>query len=308
MREWCWLRDQIRWKDDITLLACSYPQYSYDTLRALHEQLYQRQLTRNYYLLKKLGDEILRRYEQGETLVAISESMGLTPVMIARRVLELKLGVKRRKITRILRDPDLIVTGPDKEKEGEEDVDNDDNGDDDHDDGDNGNDNHENAGIERLREEIRQCVHVDEFSGPNVDRARSVLGLEYEHLLLDFVRNLRLEFETESDLRLRESFKTPDVLLRVPIAFCGRVVCWMDSKAKFADEYTLERDYTDSVSSYVGRFGPGMVIYWFGFIEDCDCAMVNDDGVLVVDHFPQQVDMLPGSQLPPLTDMHIFSP
>lgn len=262
MREWCHLCDQIRCKEDITTLAKSYPQWSYDTLRALFEQSSQRQLSRKFYLIKQHGNDFKNSYENGETLPEIAENFDLTPVMVARRVLELVLGADRRTVTRLLREPDLISES-------------------------------------RLREEVRYCVHIDDVCGPNCDRSRAVIGLEYEHRLLDHVRNLHLEFETENELRLRNSYKTPDVLLRVPVAFCQRVVCWIDSKAKFADEYSLNRDYTDSVSSYIGRFGPGMVIYWFGFIEDCPCPMLNDDGVFVVDHFPTSIQLLPGSQLPP---------
>lgn len=268
MQEWCRLREQIHSKDDITRLSKSDASYTYETLRALLEQLYQRYVLRNFHLIRQHGGEFVRRYRNGKSLISIAEWVGLSPVLVARRVLELTLRSDRRKITRFLRNPGEIT-----------DV--------------------------RLQNDVAQCIQVDDFNGPNVDRVRTVIGVEYEHLLLDYVGNLRLEFETENDLRKRESYKTPDVLLRVPVSFHNTVVCWIDSKAKFADEYTLNKDYSDSVSSYVGRFGPGMVIYWFGFISDCDCPMLHDHGVLVVDHFPKQVQFLPGSQIAQPTDVKV---
>jgi hypothetical protein len=33
-----------------------------------------------------------------------------------------------------------------------------------------------------------------------------------------------------------------------------------------------------------GRYGPGMVIYWFGFIEELDCH--RDEGILLYDNLP----------------------
>lgn len=268
MHEWCRLREEIQSKADLTRIAIANPHYSIDTLRALFEQLYNRHVSRNFYLVRQHGGEFVNQYRSGTSIVAISESIGLSPVIVARRIMELTLNIDRRKLNFFLRNPSEI---PDP----------------------------------HLATQVRVCVAVDDFNGPNVDRIRAAVGAEYELLLLDFVRNLRVEFETEDDLRLRHSYRTPDVLFRVPVSIQGHVVWWIDSKAKFADEYVLNKDYTDSVSSYVGRFGMGCVIYWFGFIEDCDCPMLNDSGVLVLDHFPNCVVVLPGAQMPSIGDMSI---
>lgn len=218
-------------------------------------------MAQNFYLLKTFGQQFITRFESGASLLDIAEWVNLSPTMIARRVLELRFGMSRKAITAALRNPERI-----------EDV--------------------------RLRNEVKLCVDCDEYAGPHMDRVRNVLGLEYEFRLMDELRTLRLQFESEQDLRDRGCYKTPDVLLRVPVAFCGKVVCWVDSKAKFGDEFSLAKDYNDSVRSYVGRFGPGMVVYWFGFIEDCPTPMLQDGGLLVVDRFPSDIQMLPGSCLP----------
>lgn len=268
MHEWCRLREEIRSKDDVTRIAIANPRYPYETLRALFEQLCTRHVSRNFYLVRQHGAGFVKRYRAGTSIVAISNSVGLSPVIVARRIMELTLNVDRSKLNYFLRNPSEI---PDA----------------------------------RLKSQVSICVQVDDLNGPNVDRIRAATGAEYEYLLLDFVRNLRVEFETEDDLRLRHSYRTPDILFRVPVSIQGRVVWWIDSKAKFADEYVLNKDYTDSVSSYVGRFGMGCVIYWFGFIEDCDCPMLNDSGVLILDHFPESVVVLPGAQLPSVEDLTI---
>lgn len=217
-------------------------------------------MARNFYLVKTNGQQIVERFKSGASLLDIADWINLSPTMIARRVMELQFGMNRRAITAALRNPERIAD-------------------------------------KRLQREVKLCVDCDEYAGPRMDRVRTVLGLEYEFRLMDELRVLRLQFESEQDLRDRGCFKTPDVLLRVPVAFCGKVVCWVDSKAKFGDEFTLAKDYNDSVSSYVGRFGPGMVIYWFGLVEDCLTPMLQDDGLLVVDNFPSNVQMLPGSCL-----------
>lgn len=35
------------------------------------------------------------------------------------------------------------------------------------------------------------------------------------------------------------------------------------------------------------RFGPGMVIYWFGFIDELDCN--RDQGIILCDGFPSNL-------------------
>lgn len=260
MEEWHALRAQLRCREDVSRLAKEQPQYGYETLLGIYTQLCQRQMISMFYLVKVHGNHFLQRYKDGQSLIDIADWINLSPLMVARKVLELHLAVQRKQITQMLQNPSLIQN-------------------------------------ERLRTEVQLCIDVDEHSGPRIDRTRDVIGLEYEQRLLDEVRNLGLEYESEEDLRKRECFKTPDVLLRVPVAFQGKVVCWIDSKAKFADEYTLTKDYNDSVASYVGRFGPGMVVYWFGVIEDCESPMIRDAGVLVVDDFPRAVETLPGTCL-----------
>lgn len=35
------------------------------------------------------------------------------------------------------------------------------------------------------------------------------------------------------------------------------------------------------------RFGPGMVIYWFGYIDEVDC--IRDRGIILKDDFPADI-------------------
>lgn len=44
--------------------------------------------------------------------------------------------------------------------------------------------------------------------------------------------------------------------------------------------------YISFFSSYWNRFGPGLVIYWFGFIDDLDS--VRERGIMVADSFPKE--------------------
>lgn len=48
----------------------------------------------------------------------------------------------------------------------------------------------------------------------------------------------------------------------------GRVVHWIDSKASFGDPFVHREQGLKQFQSYVNRYGPGLVIYWMGFVEE----------------------------------------
>jgi len=51
------------------------------------------------------------------------------------------------------------------------------------------------------------------------------------------------------------------------------MVHWIDSKATFGDDRTHNQQMEGQYATYLNRYGPGCVIYWFGFIADL--AAVN---------------------------------
>ncbi|PSN43164.1 Uncharacterized protein C0J52_09908 [Blattella germanica] len=108
------------------------------------------------------------------------------------------------------------------------------------------------------------------------------LGQEYELRLQRKVRDLNLAFRDEEHLRLHGYDKTPDIKLEIPIAVDGFVVNWIESKALFGDEEGHAAYFKDQYRSYWNRFGPGLVIYWFGYIETLErktekCIIIRDD-------------------------------
>ena len=119
-----------------------------------------------------------------------------------------------------------------------------------------------------LANDILECIQLDPINGPRHDKYRRSLGIEYELLLVKNLRTLHIPFETEDSLRLKGAAKTPDILLLSPIGVylngSWRVVCWIDSKALFGDENTHKSEVLPQAESYVHRYGPGLILYWFG--------------------------------------------
>ena len=111
-----------------------------------------------------------------------------------------------------------------------------------------------------------------------------------------------IPFETETDLRGRGTSRTPDILLSCPMGVLvpkadgtgkeWKIICWIDSKvrthgkriprlhslhllslidtsldycqAMFGDVSTHQTSVLPQAEAYVHRYGPGMVLYWFG--------------------------------------------
>ncbi len=51
------------------------------------------------------------------------------------------------------------------------------------------------------------------------------------------------------------------------------------------------RYYNDGIRQfrqYVNRFGPGMVIYWFGYVQD----IPFEESILITDAFPKHITCL----------------
>ncbi|KAL3794846.1 hypothetical protein ACHAW5_004368 [Stephanodiscus triporus] len=184
--------------------------------------------------------------------------------------------------------------------------------------------------LSRLSREVREAVDSDPMYGPRQDKERHNIGIEYESLLEETLRSMDIPFETEAELRVRGTARTPDVLLSIPLGIRVRrrtrddssrknlfrttddegggvpeediatpqrllfgekdvnisparerpgtiddylkddddyewkSICWIDSKALFGDVETHTNSVLPQVETYVHRFGPGLVLYWFG--------------------------------------------
>eukprot|EP00160_Parvularia_atlantis_P005782 Unigene1500_Nuclearia_a/m.4680 Unigene1500_Nuclearia_a/g.4680 ORF Unigene1500_Nuclearia_a/g.4680 Unigene1500_Nuclearia_a/m.4680 type:complete len:281 (-) Unigene1500_Nuclearia_a:73-915(-) len=143
---------------------------------------------------------------------------------------------------------------------------------------------------EALRREVPACIERDQFHSPDANLVRRLIGKEYEHRLHAHLRNRGIPFADEEAMRTQQYEKTPDALLRVPCAVNGRVVHWIESKAAFADRNrSLHRGNVDKqFLTYYNRYGCGLVIYWFGFVDELN----THDEFLLMDRFPQDIQVL----------------
>ena len=61
--------------------------------------------------------------------------------------------------------------------------------------------------------------------------------------------------------------------------FEGRKVCWVESKASFGDNTEFRYNSRKQLIPYTKMFGPGIVVYWVGKLDDLECP----EGVYVED-------------------------
>ena len=138
-----------------------------------------------------------------------------------------------------------------------------------------------------LASEVYLCRLRDDQYGSHSDAVKHCLGLEYEEKLKSRCRELGLSFKDEDALRATGYDKTPDVFLEVPIAVNGCAVNWIESKALFGDDEAHTTYLRKQLSCYWNRYGPGLVIYWFGYIDDL-AKTKKYPGIMLSDRFPEE--------------------
>ncbi|XP_047013730.1 CDAN1-interacting nuclease 1 isoform X2 [Ictalurus punctatus] len=117
----------------------------------------------------------------------------------------------------------------------------------------------------QLARHVEQCTINDCCYGPLVDCIKHAIGHEHEEILREKLRERNLSF----------------------VAVEGHIVHWIESKASFGDEHSHRTYLNEQFWSYWNRFGPGLVIYWYGFIAELDCQ--RDRGILLKDCFPSDI-------------------
>ncbi|KAL8574045.1 hypothetical protein ACOMHN_025381 [Nucella lapillus] len=137
---------------------------------------------------------------------------------------------------------------------------------------------------------IHEAVLVDDIYGPYADEMRRVLGIEFEYRLQKWCKEQKIGFLTEEDMRKRGYDKTPDIKLTLPVALDGFVANWIESKAMFGNEEWHTKHVKEQVGPYTRRFGPGLVIYWFGFVDALDCQ--RSGGLALCQGLPKKIQKI----------------
>ncbi len=200
------------------------------TLRVLLTQKIIRETTRKHGVMKKDAKKFRRAWDHGDSFLKISRGVGFPPVMVASIIL-VENGVSRNMFRTYLKSPNSI-----KDK--------------------------------RLKKEISEAVENDLVYSPNGAFEQLKRGRDIEKKIFDWLSSQGISFMTEEDCRRENHTKTPDFLLDEPVTFKGKDVCWVESKATFGDYKEFKNDFKKQLRHYVKLFGPGAVVYWYGFLKE----------------------------------------
>lgn len=138
---------------------------------------------------------------------------------------------------------------------------------------------------------IDHCLYNDSYDGQIVDMIRRTIGEDYEAWLKKYATDAGMVFHDEVYLRRHGYDKTPDLKLAVPCMFRNNVIYWIESKASFGDMDSHQRYVQEQLSSYTNRFGSGVVIYWFGYLDEIAQCKENINMIHVTDQFPAKEDL-----------------
>lgn len=230
----------INTRDDIPEISQKFG-IEEDVLLSILSQKTVRNVKKDYYPIMNRIKEIVKLWDRGLSFFDIATRLSFSPILIATLILREK-GYNKKDVRNIITNPDLIED-------------------------------------ERIKNEIIKAIEVDIAYSPESSRIQRENGKKGEEMLKEYLDNKELPFLREDDLRKLGSGKTPDFLLKKPIKIKGRKVFWFESKASFCDYIEFKQDYNKQLKHYISLFGPGIVVYWKGYIDD----IITDKRVLVVD-------------------------
>ncbi|KAM8708585.1 hypothetical protein ACLKA7_015541 [Drosophila subpalustris] len=216
---------------------------------------YWRHEQRSKKLLQTYEDQC-QLYKDNALLIRMACVEGISPIALCRIILQEKYELKQRpQVSCLLKHPHLI-SDP------------------------------------RLAENVQQCLYSDNQEGPLTDLRRRIVGEEYEVKLKHLAKEAGIHFYDEQDLRRMGYDKTPDIKMILPFLYKGSVVNWIESKANFGDPKGHKWNIQQQLQSYCNRFGPGIVIYWFGYHEETPQLPDNNIGITVLTDFPAREDLI----------------
>ena len=253
---------------DFDDVRARHPDVTLDALVSIYSQESSRKIRANHGRHVRAIESHAKRYLLGEDVFSVAANVDFPACQLMRLLLEHLLGVGHKSVGALLREPFArIPSRPPSGSPGEA---------------------YGERLCARLRLDVERVVAWDHQASPAVDALRHDAGKEYEDLLEELLTAEGIPFVTERDLRAEGHARTPDVKLEAPIAVRGRVVHWIDSKASFSDPLVHVEKGNEQFQGYVNRFGPGMVIYWHGIVDDLNA----DPNVLVADAFPPSSDIV----------------
>ena len=213
-----------------------------ELLLVLYTQNVVRDATKRFYKVKRRAPKMLYLWKDGKTFVQIANRFSFPPVLTAMMIMH-ENKVPRKRFWKMALNPKDVKDN-------------------------------------RLRRDLAEACKKDLIYSPDGINRQRDRGKWGEDKLQEWLDKRGIEYQTEADLRGKQQ-KTPDTLLEKPLRLDGIDRMWIESKATFGDPIELKRHVKKQMKPYHTLFGDGMVVYWFGYVEDARVSI--PDGVSIVD-------------------------
>ena len=216
-------------------------EYDDRLLDTLFTQKTSREVKKNFYRVKQNSKRMLNEWSKGKSIVSLADKYRFPPILVAMFIF-LEDGASKKEFWSYINDPNLLES-------------------------------------EETANEVREAVKNDIVYSPEANNRQKERGIWGENLLHEWLDGQGVGYRTENDLRGTESTKTPDCLLDYPVIYKGHKICWVESKASFGDNIEFRFNSRKQLVPYTQLFGPGLVVYWVGCLDDLECP----EGVYVSD-------------------------
>lgn len=237
------LYNNLATRQDLERLVGTSP-YDDELLLVIHTQRVVRDATKRFYKVKNRASHLHRQWKRGASFVDIADEIQFPPVLTALHILGQE-GVSRKRFWKMINEGEGVKSRD-------------------------------------LARQLEEVCEADLVYSPEGTERQNQRGAWGERRLQAWLDARGVTYRTEEDLRDHPDFdKTPDALLDEPLGLNGYQVSWIESKASFGDPYDVKRHIRRQLRPYVDRYGAGIVVYWFGYVEDADLPI--PDRVAIVD-------------------------
>jgi len=201
-----------------------------DVLYSIYSQKIVRNTKKDFYVVQRQAHSMLREWKRGKSLLEIAECRKFSPVLTASFILKSD-GMTKKQFKDMMHNCDDIRKP-------------------------------------RLKKEMKEVIDADIIYSPRGIENQKNRGFFCEDQIQTWLDGKGIGYYTEEESRALEREKTPDFLLRDDVTYGGMEVKWFESKGSFGSPYQTRHDYDNQLSHYVKLFGPGIVSYWLGYVDD----------------------------------------
>ncbi len=187
---------------------------------------------RDFSKIQRNINRFLSEWLSGRSFIEISNRYTVSPVLTSNAILK-KLKFTKKQIKRFNKNPDLCSD-------------------------------------KRISKELKEVAKADYMFSHEANKRSDDMGKIGEYLIKKLLCDRNIEFMEENELRQKSYEKTPDFLFEMPLNIDGVDVHWVDSKMLFGNLKNHRKYEKNQFLKYTNLFGPGLVIYWFGYINTID--------------------------------------